>query len=145
VIRLVARARRHRTGRGLASLALVAVVLGLGPGETPRTGHHAWHRAFPLLLTMDLLPPADAGVLPRVAHILAVDFALPLPAHISARVYDGPERFQQGLTRVAAVPAGRAAELARFAIGAAVPGAPSCAPPSPAPVPWSGPAWSPTS
>jgi hypothetical protein len=109
--------RHARIGLGLA----LALVTG-GPAADPRVGYLLPHRGLPLLLTVDGATADVAAPLLLVAEILRADLGLPLPARITARLYDGPARFEQGLVTHAAVPATRAAELARFAVGATIPG-----------------------
>ena len=74
------------------------------------------------MLAVDGAPASTLAPLRTIARILQADLGLPLPARVTARVYDGPAGFERGLVTYAAVPAARATELARFAIGATIPG-----------------------
>lgn len=114
---------------------LILALLALGPAQTPRGGHLFPHRGTLPSVTVDGAPADTARLLRHIARILLVDLGLPLPARIAARVYDGPERFEQGLIVDAAVPAARAAELGRFAVGVAIPGAVLLRAPARAPAP----------
>jgi hypothetical protein len=102
--------------------AIVFALLGVGPQAAPRVPFLLAHRgAGPVLAVVG--GPADAAaVVGLVATILRRDLGLPLPARITARVADGPARFEQALATHGAVPVERAAEFARFAAGAAIPG-----------------------
>jgi hypothetical protein len=108
-----------RPGRSL--LVVVLALLALQPAGSPRGGRLLPHRLSPVL-TVDGAPADAAASLRRIAEILRTDLGLPLPARITARLYDGRARFEQGLVTHAAVPAARAAELAQFAVGATIPG-----------------------
>jgi hypothetical protein len=110
-----------------AILALVALGLVTGPGG----GRLLPRRPPPILLTVEGTP-ADAAAVGRIARILQDDLGLPLPVRITARLYEGPRPFEQGLVQHAALPAPRAAELARFAVGAAIPGSLLLVTPAPA-------------
>jgi hypothetical protein len=91
------------------------------------------------VLGIEGAPDDVAALLGSVAGILETDLGLPLPPRVTAHVYDAPGRFQEGLVSHAGVTAARAAELARFAIGATVPGAVlllSPPPARPAPAEW---------
>lgn len=102
--------------------AIVVALLGVGPPARGRVPFPLAHRDVgPILAVVG--EPADAAAVVRlVATILRRDLDLPLPARITARVADGPARFQQALAAHGAVPVERAAEFARFAVGAAIPG-----------------------
>jgi hypothetical protein len=108
---------------GRLALGVVLALLALGPGVPPRVSLLAPHGHAELVLAVDGAPPSTLALLRTVARILQADLGLPLPARVTAHVYDGPARFERGLVTYAAVPAARAAELAQFAIGATIPGA----------------------
>ena len=105
---------------------LLAAVLGLftlgPPAAAPRLPLSGLDPHAPLVFSVHGAPDDVAALLGSVARILEADLGLPLPPRVTAHVYDAPGRFQQGLVSHAGVPAGRAAELAQFAVGATVPG-----------------------
>jgi hypothetical protein len=101
---------------------MALALLGLGTADTPRVSLLAPHRHLELVLAVDGASASTAAPLRPIARLLQTEFGLPLPARITARVYDGPAPFEQGLVAYADVPATRAAEVARFAIGATIPG-----------------------
>jgi hypothetical protein len=108
--------------RGRFALGVALALLGLGPIAPPRVSLLAPHGHVELVLAVDGAPASTLAPLRTIARILQADLGLPLPARVTARVYDGPTRFERGLVTYAAVPAARAAELAQFAIGATIPG-----------------------
>lgn len=116
------RSAAPRATSGRIALGVVLVILGLGPPAPPRVSLLAPHGQAELVLAIDGVPASAAAPLRVVARILQADLGLPLPARVTARVYDGPAHFERGLVTYAAVPAARAAELAQFAIGATIPG-----------------------
>lgn|ERR671919_2528054 len=105
-----------------STLGLMLVSLTLGPAQGPYGFQPDPHRGTLPMLTVSGAPADAVGMLQRIARILQVDLRLPLPARIFAHIYDGPQRFEQGLVADAAVPLVRAAALGRFAVGVALPG-----------------------
>ena len=105
----------------LAVLALLALI-GLGPAEGSSSRLFQSHAHAAPVLSIDGAPANSAALFTTVARTVQMDLGLPLPARITARIYEGPAPFEEGLTTYGAVPAAQAAELARFAIGAAIPG-----------------------
>jgi hypothetical protein len=104
---------------------VIGVILGLfvlGPSLEPPGGHLRPHRGGPPMVTVHGAPVNAAGLLRRIARLFYGELGLPLPVQLTAHVYDNADRFELGLIADAAVPPARAAELARFAIGAAIPG-----------------------
>jgi hypothetical protein len=108
--------------RGGPIALIMVVALSLGPVDASRYPRRAPHADVRWALVVNGAPAEAAALLRRVARILDVELGLPLPARIVARVYDGPAHFNEGLVTDAAVSVEHAAELAQFAIGAAVPG-----------------------
>jgi hypothetical protein len=121
-----------RVGRGRAALVLVLALLGLGAPPPPRLSLLTPHRFSELVLAVDGGTPNVVASFRPVARILQADLGLPLPSRITAHVYDEPGPFEQGLVTYAALSAPRAAELARFAIGTAMPGVVLLRTPAPA-------------
>jgi hypothetical protein len=110
-------------------------LLGLGPAAGSRSPLFQSHLHVLPVLSVDGAPANAAALLTTIARTVQMDFGLPLPTRITARIYDGQARFEQGLATYGAVPAPQAAELARFAIGAAVPGTLLLVAPAAAPAP----------
>jgi hypothetical protein len=106
--------------RVLAALtAGVVVTLGLTHRMPPRTPDFIWRGASGIASPA----PAAADALRTVAAVLRIDFGLPLPSRLVTRAYGSPDGFARGLVAHAFVEPGRAAELAGFAAGVALPGA----------------------
>jgi hypothetical protein len=122
-----------RRGRAAAAALLGALLLlALGSAETARPRWLAAHPDLPVMLSVRGVP-SDAGtLLPRLARVLHAGLGLPLPARITAHVYDGRAHFAQGLVTHAAVSVAQAAELAGFATGASIPGTILLVAPAPA-------------
>jgi len=118
----ITRSAAPRAVSGRVALGVVLLLLGLGPPAPPRVSLLAPHVHAELVVAIDGASASVAAPLRVIARILQADLGLPLPARVTARVYDGPARFERGLVTYAAVPAARAAELAQFAIGATIPG-----------------------
>jgi len=116
--------RRLRRPLGPILRALTAVCAGavvttvLSLGMPPRTPDFIWRGAAG---ASSPVPPA-ATALRTVAEVLRTEFGLPLPPRLVARAYGSPDGFAQGLVAHALVEPGRAAELAGFAAGVALPG-----------------------
>lgn len=98
-----------------AGIAMTAV---LSLGMPPRTPDFIWRGASE---TSSPVPPA-ATALRSVAEVLRLEFGLPLPPRLVARAYGSRDGFARGLITYAFVEPGRAAELAGFAAGVALPG-----------------------
>jgi hypothetical protein len=112
---------RHGRAAPVALLGAL-LLLALGAAETARPRWLAAHPDLPLMLSVRGVP-SDAGtLLPRLAHVLHAGLGLPLPARITAHVYEGGAHFAQGLVTHAAVSVAQATELAGFATGASIPG-----------------------
>ena len=107
---------------GRIVLGVFVALLGLGPPAPPRVSLLAPHGHAELVLAIEGVPASAAAPVRTIARVLQADLGLPLPARVTARVYEGPAHFERGLITYAAVPAARAAELAQFAIGATIPG-----------------------
>ena len=105
-----------RTASALLAGAAVTTVLTLG--MPPRTPDFIWRGAPGTSIPV---PPA-ATTLRTVAAVLRSEFGLPLPSRLVARAYGSPDGFARGLVAHALVEPGRAAELAGFAAGVALPG-----------------------
>jgi hypothetical protein len=109
-----------RTPRPWVAAATAVMIFGLGTADTPRVSRLAPHRHVEVVLTVD---GASAGTTIRpIARLLQTQFGLPLPARVAAHVYDGLEPFERGLVTYASLTAPHAAEMARFAAGATLPG-----------------------
>jgi hypothetical protein len=119
---------------GRLALGLLLALGALGPAGRPDGGRLVPHPRPPIF-TVDGASPEAAALVRRMALVLQHDLGLPLPARITARLYDGRARFAQGLVTHAAVSAPRAAELARFAVGATIPGSLLLVAPAPSATP----------
>ena len=117
--------RRRTTGcltalRRLCPIAAALAVIGLlSLGAPSRAPDFVWHgpsgAASPV--------PRAAATLPAIARVLAVDYGLPLPSRLVARSYASRDSFARGLVVHAWLEPERAAAMAGFAAGIALPGA----------------------
>ena len=111
-----------RAPRPWVAAATAALILGLGTADTPRISLLAPHRHLEVVLTVDGASATAAAAIRPIARLLQTQFGLPLPTRVTAHVYDGLEPFERGLVTYAALTAPAAAEMARFAAGATLPG-----------------------
>lgn len=111
----------------LGATAALAALLGLvtlGPrGNEPRTLYVVAGDGGGLSPAPDPGEPPLDVLLDQIADRLRGDFGLPLPSRVTTYVYGSSGDFARGLVTHASLAPGRAASLAEFAIGVAVPGA----------------------
>jgi hypothetical protein len=98
------------------------IALGACGADTPRLSLLALHPHVEMVLIVNGAGPNTETTIRPIAHILQRQFGLPLPARVTAHVYDGRVPFEQGLVTYAALPAPSAAEMAQFASGATIAG-----------------------
>jgi hypothetical protein len=99
-------------------IVVVAIVL-LTARMPPRSPDFVWRGPAGALSP----GPHAAAALRDVARVLRSDYRLPLPSRLVARAYASPDAFARGLVLHAMLDPPRAAHLAGFASGVALPGA----------------------
>jgi hypothetical protein len=105
--------------RGVAALAVAAAAIGvLTLGPRSPSPDFVWQGPAGVRSP----GPQAADALRATARVLTVDYHLPLPSRLVARSYGTRDDFERGLMLHAFLEPRRAARLAGFAAGVAVPG-----------------------
>src|SRR5688572_11348354 len=109
----------RRCLRGAVAAGVAATVIGLlSLGAPSRSPDFVWRGSSGAMSP----GPRAAAALRAIARVLIVEYHLPLPPRVVARAYASRDRFARGLVVHAFLAPERAAQMAGFAAGIALPG-----------------------